>query len=364
MNEEGRPDATAIAEEYAKFCKFLGSNETMKAAREEVRTRMGQTPRDEIFREHSVTLYRYRRSRPASRRLPLLVIPSLVNKPVIMDLLPDQSFVGAMLERGLDVFMLEWGEPTPGQKHLTLDYYVNHYIGRAVRRILRLTGAPGLSLAGYCLGGSLALVAAACDGGRSVHNLITMVTPANFEDRGLLSWWSKEEHFDIDKVVDTYGNVPADFFSSSFPWLVPTSSLTKMRTLYERHEDEKFMESFLALDIWITENTAFPGEVYRQIIKYGYQQNVLVKKGAWPLDEGEARMADVRMPVLNLAADYDHISPVESCTMLPSILPNAACTSKSYPAGHLGIALGKDILGNHTEDYWHTVGDWLADHDA
>ena len=391
MPTETEFDVDALKQEFARFQSFLASNEQLKEQREQVRTRLAPTPRDEVYREHSVVLYRYRRPEPSTDQpepgdrgesgdraepatlqginarprlaTPVLIVPSLVNKPWVMDLLPGESFVQAMIDRGADVFLLEWGEPTPGQRRFSLDTYLQTYLGRAVRRVLRATGAKDLTLAGYCLGGTLALLHAARDDARLVRNLITMVAPVNFDDRGLLSWWSRAEHFDVDRVVDAYGNIPASFFSSSFPWLVPTAHLTKMRTLYDRHGDERFMESFLALDIWITENTPFPGEVYRDFIRDGYQHNVLVKEGSWPMAGGEARLANVQASVLALAAKFDHISPSESCTVVKDMIGSADCTVREYPAAHLGIALGKDVLGNATTRYWDEIADWLRERD-
>lgn len=355
-------DAVAFQADYQKFLGFLASTPRFRERREAVRQRMAPTPRHEVFREHSVTFYRYDRATPATVGTPLVVVPSLVNMPNIMDLLQGESFVEAMLERGFDVFMLEWGHPTAGQKHLDLEFYLRTYLGRAVRRAMRLANTDGVNLAGYCLGGTMALLYAALDarGAKQVKNLVTMVGPVNFEDRGLLSWWAKEEHFDVDKVVDTYGNMPAEFFSSSFPWLVPTANLTKARMVYERHEDEAFMESFLALDIWGTENTPFPGDLYREFIKKGYQQNVLVNQGEWPMKGGGARLADLDIPILNLSGQFDHICPFESCMKLDELIPDHPdLTSKHYPAGHLGIALGKDAAGNRTTLYWDEIADWL-----
>jgi polyhydroxyalkanoate synthase len=119
----------------------------------------------------------------------------------------------------------------------------------------------------------------------------------------------------------------------------------------------------MALDIWATENTPFPGEAYRQIIKLGYQKNVLRKTGEWNLGERVARLANVKMPVLNLAAKFDHISPVESCTILTDLVGSRDTTTKSYDASHLGIALGKDIKGVPTTEYWDDLATWLRAHD-
>jgi len=324
---------------------------------------MSPTPRKALYREHSVTVYRYDRETPATLETPILIIPSLVNKACIMDLLEGESFIAGMLERGAQVYLLEWGEPNLGQQRYSLQFYLKNYIGRAIRRILKDSGASGVTLAGYCLGGTMSLLYAALDVEDQVKNLVTMVTPAGFEDRGMLSWWARREHFNVDSVVNAFGNIPAQFFSSVFPWIVPTSSFKKIRTIYEKHDDDEFLTSFLALDLWITENVPFPGQVYREVITKGYQENTLVKSRKWQLDDRMADLEDIQIPVLNVTAKYDHVSPVESCDVLTELVGSLNCTSLVYETGHLGPALGRDKLGVHTDLYWDDIQAWLKDHD-
>lgn len=364
MSEEQKFDLSAVEGELKKAAQFIQTTPKLQTMREGVRGKLGQTPKDLLFKQHSVSVYRYRRETPATIKTPLLLVYSLVNRAYVMDLLPGESFVQAMLDRGMDVYLLDWGEPNAAQKDLSLQYYLREYLGRAVRRVRKDAGSEKVNLAGYCLGGNLALLYAAIDGGKQVKNLITMVTPANFKDAGLLSWWAEEEHFDVDKIVDSHGNVPASFFAQAFPWLVPTADLKKARAIYEFHDNEAFMTSFLALDIWGKENTDFPGEVYREIIKTGYQKNALVKTRAWPFsDGGQALMTNVSMPVLNLAAEFDHVSPSASCLELGKLTLSSDCTNKTYPTGHLGIAQGKDVMGQHTDLYWDEIRSWLVERD-
>ena len=81
------------------------------------------------------------------------------------------------------------------------------------------------------------------------------------------------------------------------------------------------------------------------------------------MEEDSARLADIEMPCLNLAAQYDHIAPCDSCLVLPDLLPNADCTSKAYATGHLGIALGKDVMQQPTTEYWDEICIWLEKND-
>lgn len=353
-------DAHEVWAEYRRIQEYLSSLPELAKLREEATARVAPTPRDELYRENSLAVYRYRRATPATQPRPLLVVPSLVNRPWIMDLLPGESFVQGMLDRGFDVFMIEWGDPNEGQRTLDLEHYLKVYLHRAVRRIRRKTGAAKVDLAGYCLGGTLALLYTALDKGEQIGRLVTMVAPVGFEDDGLLSWWAHKDHFDVDKIVDAHGNVPADFFSSSFPWLVPTAKLRNLRMMYEKHKDQSFMLSFLALDAWLADQLDFPGTVYRELIKHGYQENCLVTTGAWPLTNETASLKDLASPTLALAAGYDHVAPGGSCTLLTELAPKGLCQAEELPTGHLGIALGKTGRGEHTEDYWDRVGAFLG----
>ncbi len=357
-------DLDGAAAGAADLTHFLSSLPDIQERYKAMEPRVGQTPRDMIYREHSVTVHRYRRDTPATVKTPFLLVYSLVNRAYVMDLLEGESFVEALLQRGLDVYLMEWGEPNRGQSHLTLGYYVKHYLHRAVRRVLRHAGTDKLTLAGYCLGGTLALLYSALDRGERVANLITMVTPIDGEHEGVLSWWSRPENLDVDQLVDSFGNIPAEFFASSFPWLVPTANMKKLRALYDRHEDPEFLDSLLALHMWGQDNTSFPGEVYREVMKQGYQENTLMKNGGWCLDGEWARLEDVRMPVLNLAASYDHLSVPESVACLSPLVGSDDCTEKSLPTGHLGIAFGKDARNQHTPDYWDEIASWVKDRDV
>ncbi|MFC1745718.1 alpha/beta fold hydrolase [Candidatus Riflebacteria bacterium] len=359
MSKEDKTDMYKVEKEFKKFFSYLFSKKKLKDYREKIREQMSPCPRELVYREHSTSLYYYPGERKSQGKTPLLIIPSLVNKPCIMDLLPGESFIEAMLKRGLAVYMFEWGEPTPGQKDFSLEYYLTHYIGRAVRRVLNHSGSKKVNLGGYCLGGGLALLYTALDERKEVEKLITMVTPVNFEDRGLLSWWSKKQHFNVDKIVDSLGNIPGDFFAMSFPWLVPTAQLKKMRILYENHENPEALKSFMAIDIWLSENIGFPGEVYREIIKKGFQENTLIKNKAWVMQNRVAALKNIDIPVLNLCASYDHVSPVESCNILSELLSNAACESRTYPVGHLGIALGHGAPDGSLQ-IWDEISSWVV----
>ena len=82
----------------------------------------------------------------------LLLVPSLINPPTILDLDPDCSLADILAAKHR-VLLLDWG-PAAKRKHLDLDGHV------AERLVPLLDAAVPSILVGYCLGGTLALAAA------------------------------------------------------------------------------------------------------------------------------------------------------------------------------------------------------------
>lgn len=349
-----------VKKEYQEFYDFLNAQEGLKESREEARKVMSPSKREVLFQEHSVTVYRYTPVAETLHATPLFIVPSLVNKSSIMDLLQDQSFIEAMLKRGFLVYMIDWGEPTKAQRDCSLEYYLKHYLGRAIRRINKNASSDKLHILGYCLGGMLTTLYCALTESKGVDKMVTMVTPLNFSDGGMLSWWANKDHFEVERIVKSMGNIPSDFFSASFPWLVPTSKIKQTKLLMKKHTDKKFLESFYALDIWATENVGFPGKVYQDVIKFGYQENQLVEDKSWPFESEKLSLDRVKIDVLNMCASFDHISPVGSCEVMEKLLDNANVETQTYGTGHLGFATGKDARGVSTPEYWDKIESFLS----
>src|SRR5438093_12118339 len=73
-----------------------------------VEPRVGQTPREEIYKTNKSRLYRYASSR--RYRTPVPFIPNLgISRPYIFDLLPGGNFIDDMTEEGIDSPLLDGG---------------------------------------------------------------------------------------------------------------------------------------------------------------------------------------------------------------------------------------------------------------
>ncbi len=208
---------------------------------------VGVTPADEVFAENKWRLLRYRaRTEGAVYRTPILLVPSLINRHYVLDLMPGKSLVEWLVETGHDVFVIDWGTPSDEDRYLSFDEITGRYIGRALRQTCRISGSEKAHMLGYCLGGTLAAIHASAYPER-VASLTSLAAPVSFEDDGLLAIWTRSESFDVNALVDGGGNVSWQLLQASFNMLRPTLGLRKAVSVVNRAWDDRFLDGFFAL---------------------------------------------------------------------------------------------------------------------
>ncbi len=82
----------------------------------------------------------------------MVLVPSLINPPDVMDLTPRRSLLRHLLREGHDAYLLDWGEPDAADRDSDLADHVESQL----LPILAHFSRPPI-LIGYCLGGTLAI---------------------------------------------------------------------------------------------------------------------------------------------------------------------------------------------------------------
>lgn len=300
-----------------------------------LQTDIATTKYDVVYQEDRLKLKHYSPPGGAKLDYPLLVVYALINRETMLDLQPGRSVVERFLKEGLDVYMIDWGYPARKDRFLTIDDHVNMYMDNVIEFICRRHQVPKVHLMGICMGGTFSVIYAA-QHPEKVKNLITTVTPTNFDtDQGLLHVWMKSVQ--IDQIVNTLGNIPGDLLNLGFLLLNPARlMIDKYIGLLEHMDDKDFVENFLRMEKWIFDSPDLPGETFRQFATDCYQKNLLIQNR---MEIGGKRvdLKKITMPVLNFYGQYDHLVPPEACNKLTHAVGSTDTEDICLKTGHIGI---------------------------
>ncbi len=318
---------------------------------------VGQSPKELIWTRNKARLYHYLPTTSNTKRhsVPLLLIYSLINKPYILDLRPGASLVEYLLGQGYEVYLLDWGTPGPEDRHLKLDDYVLDYLPRAIKHVLRHAKTTEITLFGYCLGALLTLCATALHPALPIKNLVLIAAPVDFSEKGLLQSWLNPEHFEIDRVVEVYGLIPAEVVDFGTKMLKPFNNFVLTYTnLLDKLCDERAVEGWVSMQRWVNDGVPFAGEAFRQWVKDFYLGNKLVT-GQLTMRGQLVELCKVKANLLNVIAENDHITPPSQSLPLLNLVSSPDKTQLVLPGGHVGLVVGRSAANN----FWPVLDNWL-----
>ena len=216
MESELRIDPR-ILEEFLQINKNIFEAPKLVAAPDEISMEM--TPSDVVYSEGKMRLLHFNSSTPKQVRTPVLIAYAVINRYHILDIHPQKSWIKNLLEQGFDVYLVDWGTPTAMDRYLGFDDYVNGYMDNCIDFILYETSVDKVSVQGYCTGGTLSTVYASLHP-EKVKNLV-LTAPVIDGSRDSTVVANLAKHIDVDKMVDTIGNVPPEFMYYVFSILKP-----------------------------------------------------------------------------------------------------------------------------------------------
>jgi polyhydroxyalkanoate synthase len=308
------------------------------------------TPKDTILVDGTASLYRFRgNTEPAGT--PVLLVPSMINRWYVMDLRPGVSLAAALVESGLDTWLLDWGVPNDEDRYRAWDDGVER-IARMVRRVKRESGAEKVALVGYCMGATMASAYAALHP-EELAAFINLAGPIDFTKGGLLRDLVDARHFDPEAMTAA-GNLPASMMQSGFVALRPTQQLGKWVTFADRALDPGFRTSFDALDTWANDNVPFPGASYVTYIRELYQENRLIA-GTHAVRGKRVDLSKITCPLMTITASKDTICPPAAAAALNDAVGSADKELLSVPGGHVGAVVGSQA----SKVLYPAIAGWL-----
>ena len=321
---------------------------------------VGSTPADVVHRENKWRLLRYKRAPGTTRKFetPVLLVPSLINRHYVMDLLPGKSMAEDLVAAGHDVYCIDWGTPGDEDRFVTFDDVCDKYLGRAIRHVARTSPRNKAHVLGYCLGGTLATIHAAARP-EHVASLFLLAAPVSFTDDGPLAVWTRSPKFNVGSIVEGFGNVPWQLMQGAFHLLRPTLTMAKAVGVIDRAANDEFLDGFLAIETWGNDNVSFPGECYKQYIEQLYRGDALMQ-GTFSLSSIPVRLENIQCPVSCVVFEHDNIVPWQSAAVLLDRVSSKDKVLSKLPGGHVGAVVSKAAQKN----LWPKMTAFWAERDA
>jgi polyhydroxyalkanoate synthase len=293
---------------------------------------------------------------------PVLVLPSLINRAYILDLLPGRSMLRWLATQGLRPLLLDWGTPGREEAGFDLADYGRERLMPALAAARRLGGAP-VPVMGYCMGGTLA-VGLAARRPDDVSALVTIGAPWDFTStRGMAGGCRAairaEGADDADRLIDglgaAFGLVPVGFLQTVFALVNPMQAALKFQKLARLDPNGAAARHFVAIEDWLSDGVPMPAEAAKDLL-VGWQIRNRTARGEWHFLGGRVDPGRVSAPALVFCGERDTIAPPALATPLGAALPRARTVRPQ--TGHVGMVVGSVAR----PQIWRPAAAFLAAH--
>jgi polyhydroxyalkanoate synthase len=316
---------------------------------------LGSTPKDILSIRGTMRLYHYRPLADEIYRVPVLIVMATTNRGYILDMVPGQSFIEFLLKRGYDVYMLDWTAPNPEERSLRMEDYVLDFIPHCVKLVQEDSGEEDVTVIGYCFGGVLSLLYSSIHADGPVKNLICFTTPIDFREMTLFHNFADRRYFDVDRLVDSVGNVPPEMILSSFEMLRPASRAISQIQLWDNIWNDEYVKSYRMFDRWATDTLPLAGEYFRTMTKDLMWDNKLYN-GTMSVGGRAADLSEIKVPLLHAVAEHDHIVPYEAARHLIPMVGSSDKEEVILKGGHVSLVAGP----NAVKRLWPKLDSWLC----
>ena len=271
---------------------------------------------------------------------PVLFIPSLINPPNVLDLTPDNSLLRWLAARGHRIFLIDWGWDVAARRDLSVADHVEEIVLPFVEEVGE---AP--ALVGYCLGGIMAVGAAAV---AEVSAVATIAAPWHFSGfspearQALAALWQGAE-----PSVEALGLLPMEVLQCAFWGLDPARTIAKFEHFATLPPGSAQAEAFVTLEDWANDGPPIGEAAAREMFE-SFLRDDLTGRGAWKVAGKAIDPAALPCPLLNIVSTADRI--------VPSPTAIEAGERLELAHGHVGM-----IVGSYArQKLWEPLRHWLS----
>jgi polyhydroxyalkanoate synthase len=279
----------------------------------EVGSNLANTPGAVVYENELIQLIQYRATTDKVHAIPLVIVPSVVNKFYILDLAPQSSFVRYYVSQGYTVFIVSWRSTSPALQHLTWDDYVEKGVIAAIEVASEIAKQEKVNALGYCVGGSLlacALAVLAAKRKYPVSSMTQLIAMLDYSDPGEIGVYLGSSFLDQRLQALSRGGIVsgkelsrafASLRANDLVWSFVINNYLKGKTPY-------------AFDLfyWNSDDSNLPGPMFASYLRDCYEENKLVQPGAMTVCGEPVDLSLIDLPTYIFNASEDHLVPWKS----------------------------------------------------
>jgi polyhydroxyalkanoate synthase len=309
------------------------------------------------------TIYRYL---PVGDRepagLPVLLVPPLAAPSMCFDLRRGCSMVQHLVGEGRPTYLVEYGDIAYSDRDLGLEHWVEDIIPTAIEKVSADAGGKPVQIIGWCLGGIMSLLSVAGDGGLPVNAVAMVASPFDFSRVRLFQPIRGAANITngmlLTPVYRALGGAPAPLVALGFQLTSIDKYLTKPVAKLTHLDDRDWLAQVEAVDRFMGSMHAYPGRTLGQLYHQFFRVNELAG-GSLDLGDRRIDLAQVRVPVMNIAGTADVLAPKPAVHAVGALLPGAPDVRlETAPGGHLGVLTGRSAR----KTTWAFIDDFLDEH--
>jgi len=278
----------------------------------------------------------------------VLFIPSLINRAYILDLMEGGSMLRFLAQQDVHPYLLDWGWPGEAERKFSLTDYI---AGRLERAVTAINGP--MVLAGYCMGGLLALASALRLGPGKVVALALLATPWDFhaaDPEGAKRLGGTLPA--LEPMMNFSGTLPIDALNTLFAMIDPFGIGEKYRDFAAQDKTALRARRFVAMEDWLADGVPLAAPAARETLGGWYGANAPARLerrvAGLPVDPSH-----LQIPSFCAFPAKDRLVPAASARALAALLPRA--TVQEPKTGHIGMVAGT----NAQSTLWQPFASWL-----
>ncbi len=318
-------------------------------SRFEIGKNIAVSPGKVVGRSDVAEIIQYDPTTETVLKRPLLICPPWINKFYILDLNPEKSFIRWAVDQGHTVFVISW--INPDQRHGTKGWeaYIREGLQYGLDIVEKSTGESEVNAIGYCVGGTLlaaALALLAQEGDHRIRSATFFTTQVDFTYAGDLKVFVDEEQIAaLEQAMSEKGFLDGTKMATAFNMLRSGDLIWPyVINNYMRGKDP------LPFDLlyWNADSTRMSAANHSYYLRNCYLENNLAN-GRMELAGHTVSLADITIPVYNLASREDHIAPAKS-VFLGSRYFGGDVQYVMAGSGHIAGVVNPPGLGKY--QYW------------